>query len=79
VCTVLMWPRVGTSGCIGDLEEYVFDCQHSAQNASGVYPVSCSVDTVARSPGGEVAGSEADCSRSFSADVKNAWSYTSTP
>jgi hypothetical protein len=47
-------------------------------NGSGAYPGSCSLP-VALSPGIKWPGNEADLSPPFSADVKNEWSYTSTP
>jgi hypothetical protein len=55
-----------------------FSLHHRSQNGSGAHPISYPMGTGVSFPGGKVAGHEADHSPPSSADVKNAWSYTST-
>jgi hypothetical protein len=52
---------------------------HRVQTGSGVHPASYLTGTSGSFPGGKAAGHEADHSPPSSAEVKNAWSYTSTP
>jgi hypothetical protein len=56
-----------------------FSLHHSVQNGSGAHPASYPMGTSALSLGVKRAGREADHSPPSSAEVKNAWSYTSTP
>jgi hypothetical protein len=49
------------------------------QTVSGAHPDSYPVGTRGSFPGGKAAGREADHSPLSSAEVKNAWNYTSTP
>jgi hypothetical protein len=53
--------------------------RHRVQNGSGAYPASCPMGTRDSFPGVKWQGREADNSPSSSAEVQNAWSYTSTP
>jgi hypothetical protein len=53
---------------------------HRVQTGFGVYPASYPMDPGGPFPGGKARpGNEADHSPPSSAEVKNAWSYTSTP
>jgi hypothetical protein len=52
---------------------------HRVQSGFGAYPVSCLMGTGAPSPRVKRPGREADHSPPSSAEVKNAWSYTSIP
>jgi hypothetical protein len=54
-----------------------FSLHHRVQNGSGAHPASCSMDTEGYFPGSKAAGREAHHSPPSSAEVKNAWSYTS--
>jgi hypothetical protein len=57
-----------------------FSLNHCIWNGPGVHPASYPMGTrVALSLGVKRPGREADHSHSSSAEVKNAWSYTSTP
>jgi hypothetical protein len=56
-----------------------FSVHHRVQNGSGTHPGSYSVGTGGTFPGVKRLGREADHSSPSSAEVKNAWSYTSTP
>jgi hypothetical protein len=56
-----------------------FSLHHRVQNGSGAHPASYSMGTRVSFPGGKAAGREADHSPPCSAEVKNAWSYTTTP
>jgi hypothetical protein len=56
-----------------------FSLHHRVQNGSGDHPASYPVGTRGSFPGGKRPGREADHSPPSSAEVKNAWSYTSTP
>jgi hypothetical protein len=51
----------------------------SVQTGSGAHLASCPMVTGALSPEVKRPGREADHSLPFSAEVKNAWSYISTP
>jgi hypothetical protein len=52
---------------------------HRVQNGSRAHPASYPVGTGGSFLGGKAAGREADHSLPSSSEVKNAWSYTSTP
>jgi hypothetical protein len=52
---------------------------HRVETGSGPHPASYPMRTRGSFPGGKAAGGEADHSPPSSAEVKNAWSYTSTP
>jgi hypothetical protein len=52
---------------------------HCIQNGSGAHPASYPMGARDSFPGGKAAGREADHLLPSSAEVKNAWSYTSTP
>jgi hypothetical protein len=56
-----------------------FSLHHCVHNGSGVHPASYPIDTTGSFPWGKAAGPKADHSLPSSAEVKNAWSYTSTP
>jgi hypothetical protein len=56
-----------------------FSLHHCVQNGSGAHPVSYPMGTGGSFLGVKRPGREADHSPSSSAEVKNAWSYTSTP
>jgi hypothetical protein len=56
-----------------------FSLHHRVQIGSGAHPASYPMGTRGSYPGGKAAGREADHSPPSSAEVKNAWSYTSTP
>jgi hypothetical protein len=58
-----------------------FSLRQRVQIGSGAHPVSCKMSTGKGAVSSEVKqpGREADHSPSFSAEVKNVWSYTSTP
>jgi hypothetical protein len=56
-----------------------FSLGHSFQTGSGAHPASYPTDTGRSFPGVKRPGREADHSLPSSAEVKNAWSYTSTP
>jgi hypothetical protein len=56
-----------------------FSLHHRVQKCSGVHTPSCPMDTRGSFPGLKRPGREADHSPPSSAEVKNAWSYTSTP
>jgi hypothetical protein len=49
------------------------------QIGSGAHPASCPMGIRGSSPRGKAPGREADHSSPASAEVKKAWSYTSTP
>jgi hypothetical protein len=55
-----------------------FSLQHNVKNGSGAHPASYPMGTRGSFSGGKSAGREADHT-SISAEVKNVWSYTSTP
>jgi hypothetical protein len=57
----------------------VFSLHHRVQNGSGVHPASIQWVLGAISPGVKRPGREADHSHPSSSEVRNAWSYTSTP
>jgi hypothetical protein len=52
---------------------------HCVQNGSGAHPAFYPMGTRGSFPGGKRPWREADYSPPSSAEVKNAWSYTSTP
>jgi hypothetical protein len=56
-----------------------FSPHHRVQNGSGTHPGSYPVGTRGSFPGVKLPGREADHSPPSNAEVKNAWSYTSTP
>jgi hypothetical protein len=56
-----------------------FSLHHRVQNGSGAHPASYPMGTGALSLGVKSPGREADHLHPSSAEVKNAWSYTSTP
>jgi hypothetical protein len=56
-----------------------FSLHHCVQNGSGAHPASYPMDTRGLSLGVKRPGREADHSPTSSAEVKNAWSCTSTP
>jgi hypothetical protein len=56
-----------------------FSLHHRVQNASGANPASYPMDTGGSFPEIKQPGPEADHSPPSSVEVKNAWSYTSTP
>jgi hypothetical protein len=56
-----------------------FSLLHRVQNGSGAHPASYLMSTRGSFPGSKVAGREVDYSPPSSAEVENAWSYTSTP
>jgi hypothetical protein len=56
-----------------------FSLHHCVQNGSGAHPASYPMDTGGSFPGVKRPGREADHSPPSSAEVKNEWSYTSTP
>jgi hypothetical protein len=56
-----------------------FSLHHRVQNGSGDHPASYPMGTGALYLGVKQLGREADHSPPYSAEVKNAWSYTSTP
>jgi hypothetical protein len=56
-----------------------FSLHHRVQNGSGTHPASSPMGTKGSFPEGKAAGREADHSPPSRAEVKNAWSYTSTP
>jgi hypothetical protein len=56
-----------------------FSLHHRVQNGSGTHPASYPMGTRGSFPGVKRPGREADHSPPCSAEVKNAWSYTSTP
>jgi hypothetical protein len=56
-----------------------FSLHHRVRNGSEAHPVSYPIGTRGCCLGGESAGCEADHSPPSSAEVKNVWSYTSTP
>jgi hypothetical protein len=56
-----------------------FSLHHLVQNGSGAHPPSYPMSTRGPFLRGKAAGHEADHSPPSSAEVKNAWIYTSTP
>jgi hypothetical protein len=56
-----------------------FSLHHLVQHGSGAHPASYPMGTEGCFSGGKAAGREADHSPPSNAEVKNAWSYTSTP
>jgi hypothetical protein len=56
-----------------------FPLCHRVQTGSGAHPASYPVGTRGSFPSGKWPGCEADHSPPSSAEVNNAWSYTSTP
>jgi hypothetical protein len=56
-----------------------FSLHHRVQNGSGARTASCPVGNRGSFPGINWSGREADHSPPSSAEVKDAWSYTSTP
>jgi hypothetical protein len=58
---------------------WYFSLCHGVQTGSGAHPASCSIGTCGSFPGVKWQGRETDHSLPSSAEVKNAWSYTSTP
>jgi hypothetical protein len=54
-----------------------FSVPHSVRTTSGAHSTSCPMSTRSSFPGGK-AGCKADCSPPCSAELKNAWNYTST-
>jgi hypothetical protein len=55
-----------------------FFLHHRVQNGSGAHPASCPMGTRALFVGVKRLGREADHAPTSSAEVKNAWNYTST-
>jgi hypothetical protein len=55
-----------------------FSLHHHVQNGSGAHPASYPIGTAGSFPGGKRLGREANHSPPSSAEVENAWSYTST-
>jgi hypothetical protein len=55
-----------------------FSLHHRVQTGSGAHPASCPVGVRGSFPGVKRQGCETDLSPPSSAEVKNAWSYTST-
>jgi hypothetical protein len=53
--------------------------RHRVQTGSGAHPASHPMGTRDYFPGGKAAGPESDHSLPSSAEVKNVWSYNSTP
>jgi hypothetical protein len=56
-----------------------FSPHNRVQTGCGAHPASCPVGTKGSFPGVKRPGREADKSPPCSAEVKNVWSYTSTP
>jgi hypothetical protein len=56
-----------------------FSVHHSVQNGSGAQPASYPMGTRGSFPGGKAAGAWSWSLTSISAEVKNVWSYISTP
>jgi hypothetical protein len=56
-----------------------FSLHHRVQNGSGAHPASYPMGTRGSFPGVKRPGPEVDHSPPSSAEVQNAWSYTSTP
>jgi hypothetical protein len=56
-----------------------FSLHYRVQNGSEAHPASYQMGTGGSFPGVKAEGREADHSPPSSAEVKNAWSYTSTP
>jgi hypothetical protein len=56
-----------------------FSLYHLIQTGSGGHPASYPLDTMGSFPGVKRPGREADHSPPSNAEIKNAWSYTSTP
>jgi hypothetical protein len=56
-----------------------FSLHHRVQNGSGAHPASYPMNTRDSFPGVKRPVNEADHSPPSSAEVKNAWNYTSTP
>jgi hypothetical protein len=83
---VIVWPALIFSGVTirGSMVRFPagarnFSLLHRVQNDSGAHPASYSMGTRCSFPGGKAAGAcEADHSPTSSAEVKNAWRYTST-
>jgi hypothetical protein len=57
----------------------IFSLHHSVQNGSGAHPASYLIGTTGSFLGSKELEREADHSPPSNAEVKNAWSYTSTP
>jgi hypothetical protein len=71
--TRVWFPAVKSNGIF-------FSLRHRCvQTGSGTHPASYSMDSWGFFHEGKAAGCEADHSPQSSAEVKNTWSYTSTP
>jgi hypothetical protein len=68
------WSGLQVLGGAGD-----FCLHHRIQTGSGAHPASYPIGAKGSFPGVKRPGREADHSLQPSAEVKNAWSYTSTP
>jgi hypothetical protein len=71
--------RTGWSGVRVPIGAENFSPNHRVQNGSGAHPASYPTGTRGSFPWLKRPGREADHSPPSSAEVKNAWSYTSTP
>jgi hypothetical protein len=70
--------RAGCSGVRGPIGAGNFSFHHRVQTGCGFHPASYPMLTRGSFPGVKRLKCEADHSHSSSAEVKNAWSYTST-
>jgi hypothetical protein len=61
------------------IDEISFFLHHRVQTGSGVNPASCVMGSGDLTPGIKRLGRAADHSPTSSVEIKNAWSYASTP
>jgi hypothetical protein len=71
--------RSGRSGGSFPCRVWEFSLHHRVQTCSGAHPASYPVGTRGSFSGGKAAGAWSYFSRPFSSEVKDDWSYTSTP
>jgi hypothetical protein len=72
-------PRAGLGAVAIHGKRRDFSLDHRVQIGSGAHPASYPTGTGSSFPGIKLPGCEDDSSPPSSAEVKNAWSYASTP
>jgi hypothetical protein len=76
---VQRWAKGWTIGVRVPLGTGNFSLHHSVQTGSEAHPTTYPMATRGSFSGGKADGREANHLHSSSAEVKNSWSYTSTP
>jgi hypothetical protein len=77
--TIALGYGLDDRGSISDRGWEFFFHRHRVQTGSGTHPASYPMGTVCSFPGGKATGRQTDQSPLSKAEVKNTWSYTSTP